>query len=849
MVDDSRAGRAGKVLDPLELAALDAQSRELEVGRRARNGGAGSCGLDRLLRRRSERRAAVRLALDRVHEIPVSGEGALDVEARRPHLDAPHPAAPGAPEVEVELDLVGFEELAPGVRSAHPQGDTLGGGVEAPELETPVFHFELGAVGLRRRGHPFRGELWPDHELEEDEHRGEKDADGFLVTEFADRLGEAVPLHEIEEELLDLLSDAQVGLFAGHSSLREVAARVTRRNERRAAATAIRRAPRRRPRCSRQCDGRARGDIGHELRAEWLGSEPPDRVPGRGKSGCGDRLERQHRHGWNSRRRTVDDCSLREAIAAADDFDTISFTLPGSPPWQITLNPANGQLSIVDDLQISGPGALSLVVSGNGAMRILTIEGGTNVFLSGLTFRDGHAASDADPHGGCLQVLGNAFVGLSRFEGCEARTLSGVSELPGGDGGAIYVAASGFFTGVELSFSGNSAGGGASSGLFPGGGKGGRGGALANSGSATLLRSTFFGSSAGNGGEPTGSGGEGGAIANLGGVLTVTSSTLAENHSGDGADPVAKHGTDGHGGALWCQADCALNNVTLSGNTIGSSSVFGMAASGGGLAVGLGVTRLRNVTVAGNTANGTGGGIARIAGEIRTQNSVFSENSGAGDQADCTTNDADSLVSEGWNWIRVNDGCATSFSGTDTEGTSGMPSDPMLGTLGPNGGPTETRALLSGSEAIDGGDPNGCQAWDGIGNVPMGEDQRGFMRPTDGDGDLVNRCDIGAYEAAEAPPLEYLLEVSLAGAPGGGSVTSNFGGIDCPDFCSAFFTLTSTVELTAEASPGHLFMGWSGDCSGTGDCSVAMSSNRLVTATFAALFDLNVTLAGLGSGR
>ena len=32
-----------------------------------------------------------------------------------------------------------------------------------------------------------------------------------------------------------------------------------------------------------------------------------------------------------------DDCSLREAIAAAEDGDTILFDLDGSPPWTITL--------------------------------------------------------------------------------------------------------------------------------------------------------------------------------------------------------------------------------------------------------------------------------------------------------------------------------------------------------------------------------------------------------------------------------------------------------------------------------------------------------------------------------
>ena len=45
-------------------------------------------------------------------------------------------------------------------------------------------------------------------------------------------------------------------------------------------------------------------------------------------------------------------CSLREAIAAANDSDTINFSVTGA----ITL--ASGELAIGKNITISGPGAL-----------------------------------------------------------------------------------------------------------------------------------------------------------------------------------------------------------------------------------------------------------------------------------------------------------------------------------------------------------------------------------------------------------------------------------------------------------------------------------------------------------
>jgi hypothetical protein len=68
--------------------------------------------------------------------------------------------------------------------------------------------------------------------------------------------------------------------------------------------------------------------------------------------------------------------------------------------------------------------------------------------------------------------------------------------------------------------------------------------------------------------------------------------------------------------------------------------------------------------------------------------------------------------------------------------------DPSLGPLVDNGGPTETHALLDGSPAIDSGAQN-CT--DVIG-APLVTDQRGEPRPVDGNGDGRTACDIGAFE-------------------------------------------------------------------------------------------------------
>lgn len=82
-----------------------------------------------------------------------------------------------------------------------------------------------------------------------------------------------------------------------------------------------------------------------------------------------------------------------------------------------------------------------------------------------------------------------------------------------------------------------------------------------------------------------------------------------------------------------------------------------------------------------------------------------------------------------------------------------------------------------------------------------------------------------------APAEPKTLAVAEAGT-GSGAVTSSPAGLSCGSQCAADFAAGTAVTLTATAAPGSSFQGWSGDCSGTGSCTVAMDTYRSVTATF-----------------
>lgn len=229
----------------------------------------------------------------------------------------------------------------------------------------------------------------------------------------------------------------------------------------------------------------------------------------------------------------------------------------------------------------------------------------------------------------------------------------------------------------------------------------------------------------------------GGGIFNKG-VLTVNRSVVTNNAS------TGKLFRGAEGGGIWNNGKIWINSSTLSGNTArgsaggigGGISNFGTAivinstlsgngtAGSGGGTYNAGNLAISNSTVTGNVA-GSGGGIYTPIGTATFQNSIIANNSSG--------NCAGTMMSNGYNLS--SDGTCNLNGPGDMENTN-----PMLAPLQPNGGPTNTEALLSGSPAIDAGNPSGCT--DGEGHL-LKTDQRGYPRP---DREDVAGCDIGAFE-------------------------------------------------------------------------------------------------------
>ena len=77
----------------------------------------------------------------------------------------------------------------------------------------------------------------------------------------------------------------------------------------------------------------------------------------------------------------------------------------------------------------------------------------------------------------------------------------------------------------------------------------------------------------------------------------------------------------------------------------------------------------------------------------------------------------------------------------------------------------------------------------------------------------------------------FTLTVTKLGT-GGGTVTSNPGGINCGNDCNQAFAQGTTVTLTAAPNGQSNFTGWSAPCSGTGTCTIVINANTTVSATF-----------------
>jgi hypothetical protein len=349
---------------------------------------------------------------------------------------------------------------------------------------------------------------------------------------------------------------------------------------------------------------------------------------------------------------------------------------------------------------------------------------------------------------------GNGGAGGAGADDDKANGGNGGTGGDAGGGGGIY--APGGPTSLTITnttISGNSAGSGGTGGaggtsglgaLATGGtggtgGFGGPGGGLFVGGETlSIANSTLSGNSAGAGGTG-GRGGEGntggtgglgqiggyaGGIASLDNQINLTNVTLADNSAGTGGDggnggPSQTTGNGGnggngarggHGGALLTAnlgGSDALVHGTLSGNSAGAAGPGGSGGKGGGGATGT------------DGPPGAGG-------------DIFGGQPGMGSPlniANTITVGASAPACLGF----IANGGHNVFA----DGCFGPPaSNPLLGPLQNNGGPTQTMALQPGSPAIDLVPTLAAQC--------PGTDQRGVFRPAGG------ACDAGAYEVA--PP-------------------------------------------------------------------------------------------------
>ncbi|MEQ8752430.1 MAG: choice-of-anchor Q domain-containing protein [Coleofasciculus sp. G1-WW12-02] len=321
--------------------------------------------------------------------------------------------------------------------------------------------------------------------------------------------------------------------------------------------------------------------------------------------------------------------SFRQAIFNANaqsGLDEIIFDTGGVPS---TITLTSGALNIADSVNILGPGANLLTVSGNNNSRIFNInDGGSDildVLISGLTLTNGNAqAADFNPF---LTVGGGIFNADENLSLVDAVITNNTA------------------FGIGFSYYGYT---------YSGEGRG--GGIFNDSGNVTITNSIISGNkvSSDSAGYYYGGTGKGGGIFNNSGELTIVNSTINGNRAEGGYAPNGWYGGEGSGGGIFNQSgDLTIADSTISGNTAtggngGPSNYYGYGyagnGSGGGILNSSGNLTITNSTIRGNSAEGGdsrfrpgsafGGGILNGSGNLIVDNSTISGNVAFGESSD-----------------------------------------------------------------------------------------------------------------------------------------------------------------------------------------------------------------------
>lgn len=345
------------------------------------------------------------------------------------------------------------------------------------------------------------------------------------------------------------------------------------------------------------------------------------------------------------------DCSLREAIAAANAAGTDDVVDATGVTGTILLGGTEILISGTSDLTITGPGADRLGIDADSLSRVFHSTATGLLAIEGVTLAHGETLSN----GGALYAYQTPL------------TLDGVSivgSYGGSDGGGFYV----FDADATIAHSSirdNVAG------RFEGG--------FYVGGNLDLVDSTVSANTAADF--------AGGLVAD--GDIVLRRSTISGNRAG--LDPQASFGS---AGGVMSYSGITSYNSTISNNAA--------ATYAGGLWAYDGIS-LHHTTVTGNTAaDGIGGGLyADAAGDpLVLHDSIVAGNSASDGDPDI----GGGTVTSGYSLIGVEPANFTD-SGGSLVGSLVSPLDAELGPLADNGGPTLTHDLLPGSPALNSGNP------------------------------------------------------------------------------------------------------------------------------------------------
>jgi hypothetical protein len=510
--------------------------------------------------------------------------------------------------------------------------------------------------------------------------------------------------------------------------------------------------------------------------------------------------------------------SLRDAIAHGASGNTINFSL--SYPASITLA---SPLAIGTSLTISGPGASNVAISGNNAVQVLSINGGTTVAINGVTIENGSSSAGyyyGIAYGGGISNAGTLTLSNSVVTG-NSTMVAKLGYFGRSYGAGIYNA--GTLTVSNSIVSGNSA-----SVDDLGYHTNAYGGGIYNAGTLTLSNSTISGNSANIGKTADYSDGYGGGIANAG-TLTVSNSTISGNSANAGD---LSYNNDGYGGGIANTSTVTLINSTISGNSASIGSLSNQLSVYGGGISNAGTLALTNTTISTNSvgvgalssgavvifgggiANGVSvyGGVISNPGTLTAKNNIVANNPSGG-------NCGGTITSQGYN-LSDDASCGASFTQTGDLNSTAAGLDPS--GLKANGGPTHTIALLPGSPAVDAVPMSPIDYCTDINGNPVTIDQTGTTRPQG------SACDIGAVEVP-----------GIQGGPTSQTLSFTQGALGTASYNSTFLVAAQsssglTVTLSVDSTSSLVCaLGTPGVAGGVTSSTVTMTSGTGTCTIFA----------------